>query len=89
MPPVLPRPTTLSGRSDTAYAALERLCRFDRITLAAMAGSIHLVVNTVHCDPADKTKAYAVCAERKTRAEVRIGHLELCAGLQWIERGWR
>jgi hypothetical protein len=84
-----PDEAALRDRETAAWRQLAALRPFDKITLCASAGSIDLIVRTVHAgDDPDLSKAFVTCAERLTRAEVIVVQPHVRAGFYWIVRGW-
>jgi len=76
-------------RETAAWRQLATLRQFDKITLQAAAGSIELIVVSVHAgDSENLAAAHVVCAERLTRARVTVIQPDLRAGFYWIHPGW-
>lgn len=76
-------------RETAAWRQLATLRQFDKITLCAAAGSIELIVVSVHAgDDADLGSAHICCAERLTRVDVTVKQPHVRAGFYWIRPGW-
>lgn len=82
-------PAECRERETAAWKALAALRPFDKITLQAAAGSIELIVRSVHAgDEAGLSAAHICCAERLTRADVTVKQPHIRAGFYWIRPGW-
>jgi hypothetical protein len=72
-----------------AWKTLAALKPFDKITLQAPAGHIHLTVVSVHAGDSENPRdAHLICAERLTRAKVTVLQPSIRGRDYWITPGW-
>jgi hypothetical protein len=81
-------PARCAEREAAAWKALAALKPFDKITLQASAGHIHLIVVSVHAGSENPRDAHLICAERLTRATVTVVQPSIRGGDYWIIPGW-